>query len=311
MAISNPLFEKDKVQMIQNALAHSLQNYAADPTEIAFSTIIPSMIFKDHPYECGKYGSPEDIMKLSIEDLRYYKSKFLVTNNVEICITGGISREEVASLVDKIFHGVEKGVPSPDSINDITPNLGYEIKKYYAKGPQSSIFFVLKTEPPKSAKRSAAVLLCKILGEGYIFKGRILSKLRTENGLIYGGTVYSVDLKHSSYIFGILQTDNSKVQSAINLLKNIVKDLRENGINEAELQFAKNNTNGKMLVNLRTSRDICNFYFHKKLQGFGTGVLAETIASIKNVTLEEVNSLAKETLDENNMTFTIIGGVTE
>jgi zinc protease len=91
-------------------------------------------------------------------------------------------------------------------------------------------------------------------------------------------------------------------------LKAIVKDLRENGINESELLFAKSNMKGKMLVSLRTSEDICHFYFHKKLQGFGTTVLAETIEKIDATTLEEVNSLAKEILDENNMSFVVIGG---
>ncbi|MDR2646134.1 MAG: insulinase family protein [Holosporaceae bacterium] len=311
MAITSPNFEEDKTKMIQNGIGSSLQNYAASPLEIVFFSIMPSIIFKLYPYERGRYGSEEDFFRLSIEDLRRFKDKFLVTSNVELCMVGDLSEEEAVILVDKIFSGVEEGNPSPDNLMDVTPQLNSEIKRYYAGGPQSSIFFALKTEPPKSSKRHAAMLLYKILGEGYVFKGRILSKLRTERGLIYSGTVFPVDLKHSSYIFGELQTDNSKAQRAIELLKAIIKDLRENGITERELRFAKNNIKGRMAVALRTSMDICNFYIHKKLQGFGTEILSEELENIERPTLVEVNSLAREILNEGQMSFVVIGGMTK
>jgi zinc protease len=309
VSLTSPNFEEDKVKLIQNGMGGSMQNYAANPTDLAFSAIIPSMIFKSHCYENGIFGLSEDFMKLSIDDLKNYKSKSLTVANAEICVFGDLSENEAISLVDKIFSGIENGKPAVDDIKDIDPKLNSEIKKYYADGPQSSVFFVLKTERPTSDKRSAAAILYKILGEGSVFKGRILSKLRTEKGLIYSGNACSIDLRHSSYIFGKLQTDNSKVQDAINLLKSIIKDLKEKGITEPELQFAKDNIKGQLLVSLRTSEDLCSFYFQKKLQGLGTNALSETIEKIYQVPLTEVNSLAAKILDVD--VFVVIGGEKE
>jgi zinc protease len=308
LLITSPNFEEDKIKVIQNDIAYYLQNYAADPVNIAVSSIVPSIIFKSHAYERGSFGFPEDVAKLSAEDLKNYKSKFLTAGNAEVCIFGDVSEKEAAALADKIFSGVKFGKPSADNVEDVAIKLNSEVKKYYAEGPQSLILFVLKTERPLSEKRYAAMVLYRILGEGSIFKGRILSKLRTEKGLIYGGTVNNVDLNHSSYVLGRLQTDNSKVQNAIDSLKEIVKNLREKGIGESELQFAKNNIKGMMLVSLRTSEDLCDFYFNKKLQGFKRTALPEIMEKISQVKLEEVNSLAREILDENCMSFVVIGG---
>jgi zinc protease len=306
--IKSPNFEEDKVKLIQNSIVSHIQNYAANPKEIAFSSIIPSIIFKSHKYENGEFGCSEDLMKLSEKDLKNYKSKFLVIGNAEACVCGNLTEAEAIALVDQIFSGVEIGKPAADNIEDVTPKLSSEIKKYYSKGPQSSVFFALKTERPLSSKRCAALLLNGILGESHAFKARILSKLRTENGLIYNGGVSTVDLKHTSYIFGVLKTDNLKVQNAIDLLKIIIKDLRENGITESELQFIKNNIKGSIAVSLRTSSALCNFYFNRKLLGLGGVTLAETIEKIDNVSLAEVNALAAEILDENNMSIVVIGG---
>jgi zinc protease len=307
-AIKSPNFEEDKVKQIQNNIASYVQNYSANPREIAFSSIIPSIIFKSHKYESGECGSPEDLMKLSVEDLKNYKSKFLVTANAEACVCGNISEAEAIALVDQIFSGVEVGEPAADDVENVTPKLNSEMKKYYSEGPQSSVFFVLKTEHPLSPKRYAASLLYGILGESHTFKARILSKLRTENGLIYSGGVSTVDLKHANCVFGALKTDNSKVQSAVNLLKVIIKDFRENGITESELQFIKNNIKGSALVGLRTSGALCNFYFNRRLLGLGETTLEETMKKIDDVSLAEVNALAAEILDENNMSFIVIGG---
>jgi zinc protease len=304
--ITSPNFEEDKIKIIQNGIGYSLQNYAAEPTSVAFFSIIPATIFKSHAYENGKFGSSEDFMKLSIDDLQNYKKQFLITSIVEICVFGDISESEAKSLVDKIFAGIKAGKPLADNVKNVEPKLKSEIKKYYADGPQSSIFFVLKNERPLFEKRYIAAILYRILGEGCAFKGRILSKLRTENGLIYGGGLHNVDLKHASYIFGMLQTDNAKVQAAIDLLKTVIRDLREKGITQKELEFAKNNIKGSLLVGLRTSGDLCEFYFNRKLQGFGTNALSETIEKIDRATLEEVNSFAREILDE--ITFVVIGG---
>jgi predicted Zn-dependent peptidase len=308
IAIKSPNFEEDKVKIIQNSVMCFIQNHAANPEQIASSSILPSIIFKLHDYESGEFGYPEDFMKLSIKDLKNYKAIFLVTSNAEVCVYGNISEAEAIALVDQVFSGIEKRTKSEDKIKDVTLQQKSETKKYYADGPQSSVFFVLKTERPLSAKRYAALLLYRILGEGGAFKARILSRLRTEKGLIYSGGVSTIDLNHASYIFGSLKTDNSKVQSTIELLKVILKELREKGINESELQFAKNNIKGSMLVKLRTSDAICSFYFNRKLQGLGTMMLSDTIEKIDKVSLKEVNAIANEILDENNMLFLVIGG---
>ncbi|MDR0968746.1 MAG: insulinase family protein [Holosporaceae bacterium] len=306
-SLTSPNFEEDKVKIIQNDVAYSMQNYAAEPFQVAFSSIIPSIIFGSHPYRNGKLGSPENFLKLSTNDLRNYKEKFLTTSRAEVCIFGDVSEDEAKSLIDRIFTNIPTGESVKISEQYVSPTLNPEIRKYYAEGQQSSIFFILKTERPLSKKRYAAEILYRILGEGYNFKGLILSKLRTENGLVYGGGITSVDLEHSSYMFGILQTDNSKVQAAIDLLKKIIKDLKVNGINEKELQFAKNNIKGNLMVRLRTSDDLCSFYFRKKLQGFGANALEDEIKKIDSVKLEEVNAFARKTLNENTL-FIVIGG---
>jgi zinc protease len=306
--VSYPKFEEDKVKMLQIGMVGDLQNYANNQVMSAKDIFIPSIIFKSHTYENGEFGSSEDLAKLTIDDLKNYKKQYIVSSNAEVFIFGDISEEKAKITVDKIFSEIEKGTPANDNIPDVNPQILAVTRKYYAEGTQSTVVFAIKSKQLKSPRRFSAAVLSKIIGSPGFFKGRILSILRSKLGLIYGGHVEMVDLDHSGYLVGILKTDNSKVEKAIAEFRKIIKDLRENGISQAELDFAKKNITGTFLVGLRTSKDLCNFFSSRILKGCGVDALNDTLNGIHNVTLEDVKKLSKEILDEKNIPIVIIGG---
>jgi zinc protease len=310
-AIRDPKFEKDKVKMVQDGIIATMQDYALHPADIAAHVFIPSIIFKSHVYENGMYGSPEDFARLSIDDLKKYKDKFVVTSNAEACVFGDVSEAQAIAVIDKIFSGVGAGTPVQDSVTDAEPQISNVVKKYYANGPQSTIVFALKGVRVRSQSRYAAFVLLRIFGGSGLFKSKIMNELRTKLGLIYGGYVSMADFNHASNMLGILKTDNSKVEQAITALRSIIKNLRENGITESDLEFAKSNIIGSTLVELRTSAKMCDFHFLAMLRGYGTNALQEIINGVRNVTLDDVKKLAGEILDENNISIVIIGGNSE
>ncbi|GHU17582.1 hypothetical protein FACS189472_04690 [Alphaproteobacteria bacterium] len=305
-ALNKPTFEKNEVKRIQDSIVGSLQSYDWNPRGFAECMFLPAIVFKSHPYETY-YGSVENFAMLSIDDLRKYKTDYLVVNNAEACVFGDISENEAKDLLDRIFRNVPKGVAAKDTVSDTKPLLKAEEKVYYEQSPQSTIVFAMKTERHNSANRYVAAILNMIFGGG-MFKSRIMSILRSKEGLIYRGGAGIVHMNHVSYITGLLETDNSKVKKAIESIKKIIKDLRKNGITNEDLEFAKSNIKGSILVGMRTSDDLCGFYFREMLLGNGVTALKDLLDGINNVKLKEVNDLARKILDENNIPFVIIAG---
>lgn len=306
--LRDPKFEEDRVKLIQDSTVGFLQNQAINPKWMAINKLIPSTIFQSHQYENGELGNVEDFVKLSIEDLKRYKEKFIVANNAEACVFGDLSEAKAIQLVDKIFEKIKDGEATEDLISDTDPKLDSVQKKYYAQGPQSTIAFALKCARPTDADVYAATIVSTMLGNPPLFKTRIMGILRSKLGYIYGGRIVVVHQNHASYMLGILETDNKKVDKAIAALQNIIKDLREKGITEDELKFAKGYINSSTLVQLRTSSKLCNFYFAEMMRGRGVNALNERLDGINNVTLDEVKKFCKDNLDENNIPFVIIGG---
>ena len=303
---SSPKFPKAEIEKIKNAISYRLENYQVNPIQWCKSVLFPKLLFKNHPYG-NSIAAPENVLKLNDANLKSFHKKYIVRSNVELCIFGDISEKEAIKLADRILYSIPKGKKAQDNIPDIEPTLENFNKKYHIEGPQSYIVFALPNILKNSDQKFAASILYLILGGGS-FKSHIMKKLRSELGLIYYGGVNKIEKKHSCFEIGLLQTSNSNTTAAIDNIESLLKNLKEKGISPKELDFAKNNIKGQFLVNLRTSGDLCYFYIMKKLQGHSTDALEEVLRGIDAVTLDQVNSLANQILDEENIPIVIMGG---
>ncbi|MDR2794758.1 MAG: insulinase family protein [Holosporaceae bacterium] len=299
--MNEPRFEKDEVRDI---LASSHSPYAA------FNDQMYALIFKSHPYGNGFYGKDEDFVNFTVDDLKKYKDKYLTVANAEVCICGNLTDNEAIQLVDNILSKTKNGEANADTIVDSVPEIKPDVKRYYVDEVQSTITFVQKGVPKKSAKRYAAMLLYRIIGSGE-FKSRMISELRTKLGLIYGGHISAEHMKHADLHHGMLRTDNSKVEKAINAMKNILKQARSGSITQSDLDFAKHNLKGSTLVKMRTSYSVFHFFYGAMIRDLGENALEDFLNGIEAVTLKDVHDIAQELLDEKNILFMVVGGKCE
>lgn len=295
----SPIFEEKEVLKIQNSL---------DVDDVVMQTLLLAEIFKSHVYERGAIGTPEDYAKLTVADLKNYKKRFIVKKNAKIFICGAVSEQQAIVLVDKVFSKMSEGQKAKDTVADVVPKLSEKVTQCYLEGPQSRIVFALKNKPCSSEKRRAAMILYNLLGSMSLMQNRILTDLRTNQGLIYAGGVTPADMNHANIVVGELLTDNKKTQKTIASLKTVIKELKEKGITQQELDLVKNHMLGMTLVRLRTSKALSQFYFQNMLRGFGKDVLRKIIEEINNTKLSDVNAVAKELLDDKNLSVIVIGG---
>jgi zinc protease len=305
--INEPSFEENDVKNLQIKLPGP-HRITSDPINTAVHTIIPSLIFESHPYGNGIYGEDEDFINLTIDDLRKYKDKFLTIANAEVCVCGNLTEPEAIQLVDQIFSKTKKGEKNADIVVDVVPKIKSHVRYNYVDSPMSTIVFVQKGASIKSSKRYAALLLHHIIGAPGLFRSRMLSTLRIQLGLIYSGSVSSMHLLHADFCFGILQTSNSNVKKTLDAVKNILKQVRNGDITQSDLDFVKHNIKGKILVNLRTTEAICNFFYNAMAHDLGENALEDFINGIEAVKLEDVHAVAQELIDDDNILYIVIGG---
>lgn len=306
LMLTSPKFPKKDIERSKFSICYYLENYQDIPEYWGMQILLPKILFKDHAYGTTR-GNTEDVLKITDKDLLNFHKKYVVRSNIELCVFGDISEQSAIRLVDSILSAIPKGKKASDNIADVEPDFKNLTQNHHVDASQSFILFALPNILKNSPDRFAASILYLILGGGE-FKSHVLKKLRSELGLIYTGNLFKIQKTHSCYELGILQTSNQNVSEAIKQIKILLKNLRENGITKEELAFAKGNIKGTVLVNLRTAESLCHYYMLKKLQGCSINALEEFLKGIDAVTLEQVNSLAKKLLNEDNMPILVFGG---
>lgn len=302
--LSSPNFEEKSFKRKQQILVASIHDYNSSPFMTAFTTLIPEYIFKDTSYGRGVYGKEETLLKVSINDVKeFYKNNFS-KSNVEVGIYGDISQTAASEFSDEIYKLLSTNEIS-DQLEDIEPKLTGKTIKCHADTSQSTVLFAMKNVSLHSEQYYAAALLYRILGERSCFKSRLLSKLRTKNGLVYSAGIQTIPFLHSFYALGYMFVAKDRVEESISIVKDILQDVTKRGVTQEELNFAKNNYVGSLAVDFRSNIHLYQGLFAMQVYGFPTTRLNDELVGIQKVTLKEVNTLAKTLFQD--VTFIVIG----
>lgn len=299
--LSDPKFDEKGVTKARNYLQYELTPGGTIPS---IQVLIPTLLFKNHPYERSEMGTIENISKISVSDLQNFRKQFLTKNNVDVFIGGDISQKEATDLYEKILARLSKN-EIKDVVENVEPNLTGAISRYYTKDSQAIVAFIIKNVPPTSRQRNASRLLLRILGQGCCMNSRIFSTLRSKLGLIYSENIGTYDLKHANYAVGYLCVDNDKVDTVIDETKKILEDLSKNGITGEELEFFKANYRGSVAVDLQRMVDLSRFFFNAMTQDLPVSTLDDIVEGVNSVSLEEANNLAKDLF--NHVNFVVLG----
>lgn len=304
--ICEPSFDEKEVEIIHTNLYSEMQNYVSDRLPFIINYAAPAIVYKGHPYEAGIFGKIEDFAKLSIDDLKKFKSKYISPNNAVAAVFGDISEAKAVEIIDGIFSKIPKNNKIIDEVCDTSVKLENYTQHYFDPGPQTTAALVLRYENKNSKDRAAAVLAYRIIG-GRMNKSRIFDELRNKQGLVYWGYIFTKNYLHSELAYACFATATKKAPKAINALKDLIRGVRKNGISAAELSLAKKNFKGKLLVDLRGSSELCDYYFSNMLFNFSHNILKQEMEDIDSVTLKDVNRVISKLLDEEKMLFIIIG----
>lgn len=305
--ITEPNFDEFEIKKIQANVSSEMRDLISNKMTFIMQKAAPAIIFKGHPYEVGYKGEVENFLKLSIDDLKKFKDEYIVSKNAVAAVFGNISEIEAKKIIDDIFKKIPEGKEATRIISDTSLKISNEIKNYYYPGPQSTVALILPFKKTNSPEYPAACLACRIIG-GTMNQSRIFNELRNHLGLVYWGYIFSQNFLHADVAYACFETSKEKQNDAILALKNLIKQTKEEGITKEEFELAKNNFKGNLLVTLRKSSTLCDYYFKGLLLNRSVKMLEEDIENIEKLTLKEVNLEIKNLLDDQNMLFITVGG---
>ncbi|OPX86235.1 MAG: Protease 3 precursor [Pelotomaculum sp. PtaB.Bin104] len=295
------IFAAEDLDRERNVIIEEIKMYEDAPDELVHDVFASSM-WQGHALGRPIIGTAEVIARITRDQIiEYYKTHY---NPGKLIVTaaGNIDHDQVISKLKPVLEArtgksLARSLIAPQPTRDVvcrsketeqvhlclgTPGLSLDHEKTYT-------FQIVNT----------------ILGGG--LSSRLFQEIREQRGLVY--SVYSY---HSSYhdtglfcIYAGLSKQN--VDEVLELTFRQIKDIRENSVTAEELQRAKDQLKGNLLLSLENVSTRMSRLGKSQLYLGKIIPPEEVVEKLNKVTIKDIQDLAVEMLDPDRFSLATIG----
>jgi len=304
IALNKPRFDQDAVDRIRAQLLAALVYAARDPDKVAQNEWY-AMAFKGHPYARPANGTEETVTSITSGDLEGYRKRIFAKDTLKVVAVGDIDADQFGKLLDDVFGDLPaKADLAP--VSKTAPVTGGKQEVIEMNVPQSVAVFGLGAMPRKDPDFIPAFVLNQILGGGG-FASKLMEEVREKRGLAYSVYTYVYPYQHASIFSGGVATRNDAMGQSLDVIRDELKKMAEQGPSQEDLDNAKNYLIGSYPLRFDTNAKIATQLLGLKMDGFGPDYVENRNAMIAAVTLDDMKRVAKHLLETQNLIVTIVG----
>jgi len=287
--LTNPNFTEEAFLKTKKEILAKKENLKNNYDYIANQNLF-KVLFKNTPLEYPIIG--ENIENIKLEDIKNHFKTFSKDNLV---ILNGGKKVDVKEILDIL--------PSTPMKKDLFFKAKNGNLKEKQNVEQSYIYFGSNYEVKKDELYLAKIATF-ILGAGG-FGSRIMEEIRVKRGYAYSAYAFNEFQKSYSIFKGYMQTKLENTQDAIKTLKEIIETFNSKGINEEELQQAKQFLIGSEPLRNETLTQKLLKKFREHYLNLGEGYYEKELKLIEKTSLNELNSFIKNNKIQ-NLSFSIV-----
>ena len=142
---------------------------------------------------------------------------------------------------------------------------------------------------------------------GGYFGSRLMNNIREDKGYTYGIGSGIASLKHAGYFFLATEVGADVCEKALIEIEKEINLLRTDLIADEELDLVKNYMLGSLLGSLENAFSHADKFKNIYFAGLDYNYYDNYIATVKNITAEQLKVIANQYLDWNAMTRVVVG----
>ncbi len=304
--VKNSTFPKKELELNRQQALTTLHMELDDPSEVAIRAFVQSVYPKKHPLHT--FPTEESLKQIKREDVIAFKSQHYRPDTTVLVIIGDFQPEQVRSLIKTNFgdwrvHGQPPTlkypiVSKPDKLVRVNPVL---------PGKAQAVTYMGYTGINRLDSRFyTALVMNQILG-GDTLSSRLGAEIRDRLGLTYG--IYSNFQagKNSGTFLIEMQTNPEDTNKAIASTRQLLKQIHQQGVTQAEVERAKRTLISNYNVSLANPEELSKRILMNQVYGLSTDELRAFTQKIQQITLTEVNQAARELLHPDQIVVVTAG----
>ena len=302
--LHNSKFEKEEMVKERGVIIEEINMYEDNPL-MYIGDVFENLIYKGTSLGYSIGGPRENINKLSRTSLYNYYQKYYYSANSIICLAGNFNEKKALKLINKFFPIEKKkkrvSFKKVKKIKQNSPQISI-IKREIE---QTQLVLGFKSIAKKDKKFLRTQVLANILGG--TMSSRLFLEIREKRGLCYfikaSNDGYE-DLTSFNIQAGL---NKEKTYEALKAIKEELNKLKENGLTKEELQKAKDNIKGRLILKLESVTAKLNLYAAQELLGKKIKELDQILRELDSITLSQINHIAQDIISWSQSNLAIIG----
>ncbi|MGH7999821.1 MAG: M16 family metallopeptidase [Brasilonema sp.] len=302
----NATFPDNQLELSRQRALTSLKVQLDDPRGLGRRVFQQAIYPENHPFY--SFPTEESLKSISRGDvLRFYQEHYR-PDTTTIALVGDFDPNKVKALFNQAF-GKWQVQGKPPTLNLPTVSLPQTIKQLSSVIPgktEAVTYIGYNGISRKDSRFYSALVLNQILG-GDTLSSRLGTEVRDRQGLTYG--IYSgfaTGINPGPFLIQ-MQTAPKDTQKAITSTLALLKQLREQGITEAELNTAKRSITNSYPVDLANPSNVASIVLENAVYGLSQAEIREFPKRISAVTPNQVQQTIQELIHPDQLVIVTAG----
>jgi len=290
--IFHSTFPEEEMDKEKSVILDEIASYLDQPEE-AINDDFEDMLFAGNALGNNILGTTESVSNFTREDVINFRKANYRTNEIVIGVLGHYSFKSFVKKGTKYFADVEENSPAQNRIKPaiLNPNS----TNIYKPIMQSHCILGSQTYSTHDKNKAGLMLLNNYFG-GNGMSSVLNLQIREKYGIAYTIESNFSPLSDTGIFSIYFGTDKEKQQKALSLIFKEMKKLKDNPLNELQLQKAKNKFIGQIALSEENRIGLIismtkSLIDHNKIDS-----LEQVFEKINKVTTKEIAQIADEVL---------------
>lgn len=302
-----PAFDEDALSVVKKRFVDSLKREKDVPDPISNRKFREMLYGEKSPW--GDYPTPSIVNGISKKDAISFYERSVSPDRMILAISGDFDKKKMVEKLESFAKVYRKKELPELHMPEVKVEDSAETLVVSRKFTQSSINVGHLGSTRDNPDKYSIVIMNDILGGGGSFTNRLQNVVRVKNGLAYEvWSAYSFGPSSASGIFQIhAKTKNQTSKKAVELIKNEIQKLSDEGVTETEFKKAKDGILNKLVFEYERPFDFVSAVARFVYFGYPENYIEIYKKEIEKVSIGDVNAAAKKYLHPDALKIVVVG----
>ena len=303
----HPTFPDEEVETRRGEIVTSIRQDEDNPAVMATEGLMGLLYPGGHPYGRRTKGTVELVDAITRSDLQAFHRETFTPSSLSLVVVGDVATTRVSEQAARVFGGWP-GRPSPDRAVPTPPaaTARRRLVVPMMNKVQADIAYGFVTIAREDPSYYAFLVMNNVLGQ-YVLGGRLGDSIRERQGMAYYVfSAFEANVGQGPLVIRV-GVDPRNVDRAVASIDDELRRMAADGVTPRELTESKQYLVGSMPRTLETDAGIAAFLQNVEVFGLGLDYDLRLPRLINDVTLEEVNAVARRYLVPDRAVLAIAG----